>query len=296
MTAKPKPVVADVVRVYLAERVARGEIRRITAQGMDAPLQGFARVCGRRPVDKLSKRDVERYMETIGTRLAPASRRNHLFVISGFCDWLVDRKLLRSNPTRTIERPRVPRRNPRAIEADQVARLLSMCADTRARLIVMLMVQEGLRCAEVCMLEVGDISWQHQTLRVVGKGGHERYLPITDETRETLDGYLAEHPATTGPLIRSFSNPDRGIRPGTLSHYLAAWMLDAGVKRSGGDGVSGHALRHTAATDMLRNGAHLRDVQHALGHAHLVTTERYLPQLVGDLREAMGGRRYRGAR
>lgn len=55
-----------------------------------------------------------------------------------------------------------------------------------------------------------------------------------------------------------------------------------------------HALRHTAATDMLRGGAHVRDVQRALGHVELSSTQRYLPWLVGDLREAMGGRQYRG--
>jgi site-specific recombinase XerD len=70
-------------------------------------------------------------------------------------------------------------------------------------------------------------------------------------------------------------------------------MSEAGIKRYRRDGVSAHALRHTSATDMLRSGAHLRDVQHALGHAHLATTETYLPLVVHDLREAMGGRQYR---
>lgn len=63
-------------------------------------------------------------------------------------------------------------------------------------------------------------------------------------------------------------------------------MHEAGVTESP------HALRHTAASDVLRAGAHLRDVQAMLGHSSLSTTERYLPLLVGDLREAMDGRRY----
>jgi len=64
-------------------------------------------------------------------------------------------------------------------------------------------------------------------------------------------------------------------------------MREAGVNESA------HALRHSMATDVLRGGAHVRTVQAALGHRHLKATERYLPLVVGDLREAMGGRRYR---
>jgi site-specific recombinase XerD len=72
-------------------------------------------------------------------------------------------------------------------------------------------------------------------------------------------------------------------------------MYRAGINHAAYDGVSAHALRHTAAADMLRSGAHVRDVQAALGHAHLVTTERYLPTLVRGLAETMAGRRYSGA-
>jgi site-specific recombinase XerD len=76
---------------------------------------------------------------------------------------------------------------------------------------------------------------------------------------------------------------------------VGGWIGDAGLKRRAGDGISAHALRHRAATDMLRAGAHLRDVQAALGHVSIATTQPYLPTVVGDLRTAMGGRRYRGS-
>ncbi len=80
--------------------------------------------------------------------------------------------------------------------------------------------------------------------------------------------------------------PDPGISAHYVSRLVSKWMHAAGVN------ASGHALRHTAATDMLRDGAHGRDVQNALGHASLATTQRYMPWLVGDLRTAMEGRTY----
>ncbi len=69
-------------------------------------------------------------------------------------------------------------------------------------------------------------------------------------------------------------------------------MVAAGIKAGPGDGVSAHVLRHTACVDMLRAGAHLRDVQTAMGHAKLETTAWYLPMVIHGLRNAMGGRWY----
>jgi integrase/recombinase XerC len=105
-----------------------------------------------------------------------------------------------------------------------------------------------------------------------------------------LESYLHDEPAHAGPLIRSYVNPHKGISARYISSMVAELMGFAGLAHTA------HALRHTAATDMLRGGAHLRDVQFALGHSTLHTTQRYLPWIVGDLRAAMGGRSYRFGR
>jgi site-specific recombinase XerD len=211
-----------------------------------------------------------------------------------FSDWLVRRGYVRRDPTVEIPPIRIPRYLPRAMPANHVARLLTACPDGRAELIVLLMVQEGLRCVEVATLELGDVDRVDRAIRVVGKGGHHRVLPLSDETWCALDRYLNEQPSTAGPVIRNHKIAGAGIAADTISGMVARWMADAGIKRRRRDGTSAHALRHTAATDMLRAGAHLRDVQHALGHRHLATTETYLPLVVHDLRDAMGGRSYRG--
>lgn len=72
-------------------------------------------------------------------------------------------------------------------------------------------------------------------------------------------------------------------------------MLINETMHRAGVGETAHTLRHTMATDVLRSGAHVRDVQAALGHANLKTMERYLPLVVDDLRTAMAGRTYRNA-
>lgn len=170
--------------------------------------------------------------------------------------------------------------------------MLAEATDGRARLVLLLMLQEGLRRREVAGLTLGDIDMAERTMLVVGKGNHERVLPISSETWAALTAYLAGERIVGGPLIRSAKDHRSPVQPATIGRLVSALMLAAGVKQRPYDGRSGHSCRHTAASDTLKSGAHLRDVQRMLGHIHLTSTEVYLPLIVQDLREAMGGRRY----
>lgn len=294
--AKParERTLTSLVESYLTERIRSGELSTHSARNNRGTLYRFAHSYGNRRVSQLSRTDVDRWLAS-RPHIGKATRRAELSHLKMFCAWLVRRRHIRINPTEEIPPVRIPRRLPRALPANAVGRLLAACPDERAVLICLLEVQEGLRCAEVARLQVGDVDFLGRTIRVIGKGGHERVLPVSDETWMALGAYLTLYPATSGALIRSYVENWRGLKPQTLSHMVTDWMSAAGIKRVPRDGVSGHALRHTMATDALRNGAHLRDVQAALGHAHLRATEVYLPLVVHDLRDALGGRKYRGA-
>lgn len=253
-------------------------------------LGQFAQV---NPVEcsRLTKRHVERWLDSI-EHLAQSTRRNRLTVVRGFCRWLVDEGMVKSDPCRRIKSLREPKRTPRALSAEQVAAILDACPDTRARVAVILMVQEGMRRGEVQALQVGDIDLVNRILIATGKGGHQRALFITEQARRAITDHLAVQGDVAGPLLRSYQHPSRGLHPETVSTIVRRAMKEAGVKKAPRDGVNPHALRHTALTDMLRAGAHIRDVQAVAGHQHLSTTETYLPLLVGTLSDAMGGRWY----
>jgi len=291
---KARPSLPSLVDTYLCERAARHEFSPQTLRNVQCALRNFAAVMGDRPVAKIARADVEEWLGT-RHRMAAATRRHNLSSVRAFCQWLTRRGYLPVDPTAELPPVRVPRYLPRAIGAPKVGKLLEYVPDARGRLIVLLEVQEGLRCLEVSGLQLGDIDFEGRTVRIIGKGGHQRMLPVSGETWEALTAYLAEHPATSGPLVRSYRQEWHSLTPDTISGMVSEWMSRAGIKRWPRDGVSAHALRHQMATDALRSGAHLRDVQAALGHAHLSTTEVYLPLVVNDLRSAMGGRRYRGA-
>lgn len=295
--AQPTPrTIPDLIEPYLRGRVRAHEIIPLTARNDRCILRHFAGACGcSGPVvpGALNRRHVRRWIEALEP-FAPATRRRRWSTVRTFLGWLVVEGQLAKHPLAGMRGPKQPRAVPRAMTAADVARVLLACPDVRARLIVTLMVQGALRCCEVSALELGDIDRSRSLLKVRGKGGHERLLPLLGEIDQALLAYLRQYPASAGPLVRSYRQPHRSLDPDTISGLVASVMWAAGVKRVRRDGISAHALRHTAATDMLRNGAHLRDTQRALGHMNLATTEIYMPYLVHSLEEAMGGRWYGG--
>jgi integrase/recombinase XerD len=196
---------------------------------------------------------------------------------------------IRKDPTLGLRQPKLPRQLPRGLHDDQVATVLEGCRDTRERLIVSLMHREGLRAIEVANLELADIDNSERTVIVRGKGGHERILPVTNGVWAMIETYLAERGTFDGHLIQayqqSYANNGDGITPKYVVRLVGDAFRRAGVQ------ASGHALRHTFATELLKNGANLRDVQTALGHVSISTTQIYLPfSAPRDLRGYMEGR------
>lgn len=267
---------------YVADRVTRGRFRPRTATTVTITLRGLCRFVP--DGEPLTSTHIEAWIG--GTKMAPATLRTRLSQIRAFCHWLLRHGHLTDDPSFFVDSPRPPRYVPRGLKTPAVAGVLDSCPDARARAIILLMCQEGLRCGEVAALELGDVDFEERLILVRGKGGHQRVLPVSDETWGAMLEYLAEYPANAGPLVRSYNDVYSGIDASYISTLVAKWI------RAGGIEATAHALRHTAATDMLRSGAHLRDVQHALGHVSLSTTQRYLPWVVGDLRTAMAGRKY----
>jgi integrase/recombinase XerC len=275
---------------YVISRHGQGRLTFETARSVAYACASFARTVPRVPLDELKPRHVEAWLAGLGVNESTA--RGRLSMLRGFARWAVMSELAARDFTLGVVGPKQPHTIPRGLKGEQVAALLAAVADNRGRLVCLLCVQEGLRISEVASLQVGDVDRDAGTVFVHGKGRRERVLPVSGETMSALRVYLAESPAGAGPLIRSYNDPWSGVSGAYLSRLVARWMGDAGFKERPRDGVGAHSLRHTMATDALRAGAHLRDVQAALGHASITNTQVYLPWLVGDLRTAMGGRAY----
>lgn len=218
---------------------------------------------------------------------APSTVCTNLGIVRPFLDWVARRGFLVGGVASELHNPRRPAPLPRALNQYQIEALLAHVPDRRGRVIVLLEWQCGLRRAEVTKIDMVDIDGDGGTIRVHGKGGKERVVYPSAETVDAIRAWLIERGAGPGPLICALHGPHRRLTPTWVGMLVASWMVDAGLKTNPGDGVSGHALRHTCATQMLRDGTNIKVVQTALGHESLQTTARYLRADDPEVRAAM---------
>lgn len=276
---------------FIAERIKRGENDPATARNYAITLDQLADTFGGRPVDRFGQRAVERLFEQ-HPDWSPGTRARKFSEVRQFADYLERRGHIRRNPCRDMKAPRRPRTVPKTLPRDEVGEILAHAPDARARVVILLMIQEVCRRVEVSRLEVGDVDLEHQTIRLVGKAHHERVVHLTAQTAQAIRVYLRETGATAGKLIRSKVDPTAGITPRACANIMTGAAYAAGVKVRGGDGVAPHVLRKTGLTDMLRAGAKQRDVQAAAGHANLSSLEPYVALVLDGVEAAMGGRQY----
>jgi site-specific recombinase XerD len=195
---------------------------------------------------------------------------------------LVDRGEIPATPADLVATPKRDQYLPRVLKEEEVGALLdSIPASTplelRDRAIFELAYAAGLRAEELTSLDLGDADFDAEELRVHGKGGKERIVPVGEQAGRALNAYLERG----RPLLASESDRKEpaiflsksGRRLGTpdLRRRLRTWTTRAGTP----PGATPHTLRHSFATHLLEGGADLRTIQELLGHATISTTQTY---------------------
>jgi integrase/recombinase XerD len=185
-----------------------------------------------------------------------------------------------SNPAAELKLPKRPRTLPRTLSPAETERLIDAASGTeprtiRDRALVELLYGAGLRVSEAVNLSKTGVDIDGRTVRVLGKGGKERIVPLGRPAAEALRRYLA----MGRPHLDRRYRPDLFLnaRGGALTRAGAFLILRKLADRAGLEPgrVHPHLLRHSFATHLLEGGADLRSVQEMLGHADLSTTERY---------------------
>jgi integrase/recombinase XerD len=213
-----------------------------------------------------------------------------LSAVRSFHRFLLREGVTTRDPAVGVPHPRLPRSLPRPLPVDDVRRLLeapdpTTPAGLRDRAILELLYGSGLRISELTGLDVDDIDVESASLRVLGKGGKEREVPLGSFASSAVTAYLTRgRPALASGASRGalFLN----ARGGRLSRQSCARSLTRYVRLAGIDRrVTLHTLRHSFATHLLEGGADVRVVQELLGHASVATTQIYTLVTTQHLRE-----------
>ena len=243
--------------------------------------------------------------------LAASSAARAMAAVRGLHAFATAEGLADADPASQLPPPVPARRLPRAIGIAEVERLLAAAAlggaaasggaapagaalggvaggplQLRDRALLELLYGTGARISEAVGLDVDDVG--APTLRLAGKGGKHRIVPVGSYAAQALDAYLVRgRPALAAATRRGSASPALFLnaRGGRLSRQGAWGVLKAAADRAGLTGVSPHTLRHSFATHLLDGGADVRVVQELLGHASVTTTQVYTLVTVDKLRE-----------
>ena len=199
-----------------------------------------------------------------------------------------------TNIAKEVIPPRIPKRLPKALSITEVESLIASCSDDlsglRDRALLETLYATGGRVSEIVQLNVGDIARSESettTVRVRGKGGKERLVPLGRFAQQALDQYLTRARPTFIKNHREealFLSEKQGNR---LSRQSAWSIVSQAATRAGLEKViSPHALRHSFATHLIDGGADIRVVQELLGHASVTTTQIYTLVTIDKLRES----------
>jgi integrase/recombinase XerC len=267
------PAVSAFLQYLTVERGASSHTLRNYAADLREFTEFLARAGAAPPA--VDTRLVRAYLAWLyQRRLAKSSIARKLASVRSCCRFLARRGVIAHNPARQVRSPRPPRRLPSFLPKDESKDLLDRPVDPsetgrRDHALLELLYATGIRVAECCGLDRGDLDHSRRMVRVLGKGDKERVVPVGDAAWAALEDYLAERPPAGGPLFRNH-------RGGRLTARSVHRIVGRRARQSGIDRrVTPHTLRHTFATHMLGEGADLRLIQELLGHSRLSTTQRY---------------------
>lgn len=252
-----------------------------TLQAYRSDLQHFqhwhsarhGRLAGTKPADVLAFLAAQggRSVRTVARRLSALRRLFQYLVRSG---------RMHADPTANVESPRLGRSLPKSLTEGEIESLLhapdlQLDAGVRDRAMLELLYATGLRVSELVGLHMEQLNLRQGVVRVLGKGGKERLVPLGEEAVTWLERYIS----TARPALLRHQ-PSATLFPGNRGtpltrqafwHAIKRHALKAGIAGN----ISPHVLRHAFATHLLNHGADLRVVQMLLGHADISTTQIY---------------------
>jgi integrase/recombinase XerD len=260
------------LRKIMLEELQRRNYAETTVEYYVRAVEGFAKHF-RKPPDQLNREHLREYQAFLlrERKLEPRTVKLHVSALRFFFVKTLKRSYLLDD----IPYPKVPRRLPTILTVAEIGRLIDSARNLMDRTILMVLYSTGMRNRELRSLQVKDIDSQSMLIHIQnGKGGRDRYVPLSAKLLETLREYWRWMKPKTWlfPGTVDGWRADKPITPKVVWDACQSAAERAGIEKR----VSAHLLRHSYATHLLEAGADLRTIQLLLGHVKLEHTVIYL--------------------
>ena len=273
---------ADLVAAWLDALWLERGLSAHTRDAYRRDVEALGRYLAPRRLTTVTRADVFEHLSArFEAGYRPRSTARALSALRAFFRWLLERGALEADPTLDVSSPRLGRPLPGTLtEADVEALLAAPAVETpiglRDRTMLETLYACGLRVSELVGLRVGELNPRMGAVRVLGKGGRERLVPLGEEALAWNRRWLRDgRPELLGGRVDADvlypSGRGRFMTRQTFWHRIRHHAAAAGITKP----LSPHTLRHAFATHLLDHGADLRAVQLLLGHADLSTTQIY---------------------
>lgn len=230
------------------------------------------------PID-IKTSDVQEFVYKSSKSLKPPSQARLLSGLRLFFDYLTLEGFRETNPLHNIESPKLGSNLPTTLSVAEVDALIASFdnekpLELRNMAMIELLYSCGLRVSELVMLRLSDLFFEEELIKVLGKGGKQRFVPIASSARRFILQYLTIRlsPAKGHEDFLFLNNRGKHLTRAMVFTLVRKAATKAGIDKK----ISPHSLRHSFATHLVENGADISTVQQMLGHANITTTERYL--------------------
>lgn len=213
--------------------------------------------------------------------------------IKGFFSFLLEDELREDNPSALLETPKLGLYLPDTLSLEEIEKLISATEENtdlakRNRCMIEVLYGCGLRVSELTELQISNINFKENYLKIQGKGDKVRFVPLADYTADFIKNYLnnirSKQKMNSKHSDTLFLN-SRGVQ---ISRQMVFLIIKEIVRKAGiQKNISPHTFRHSFATHLLQNGADLRFIQEMLGHSSITTTEIYTHLNTEELHETI---------
>lgn len=246
-----------------------------TLEAYRRDLSNFFDFCNDIDISKIQRTQINSYVRNLHEKkYSPTSIMRKIASLRGFFKWACANEKTKSNPTLTLEQPKIPQKLPKVMTVEEINSILNQDLSKLHRVIIELLYGCGLRVSELVNLKINDFDLNGKYLECTGKGSKDRIVPLGKKAISAIKNYLPEREYN----LQKYNLQSKQLLINEKGKQVTRQEVYTFIHEQGKKlhkAISPHTLRHTFATHLLENGADLRVVQELLGHSDVSTTQLY---------------------